>query len=191
VEFGPTEAIFAEPKHPYTASLLKAIPDPDPDRAIPRDLPRGEVPDAVRPPLGCAFHPRCPRAFEICGWESRDLRAAIEARWAALPEEEYERERAIVGALDELDDAAGIAQVPASSGHSGKEVLALLQAMREATADDPLWRGVRSMTAEGDHARVELRDAMDPRLRAVGDVEVSCHLHDPEALAKATTSSSG
>jgi peptide/nickel transport system ATP-binding protein len=191
VEFGPTEAIFAEPKHPYTASLLKAIPDPDPDRAIPRDLPRGEVPDAVRPPLGCAFHPRCPRAFEICGWESRDLRAAIEARWAALPEEEYERERAIVGALDELDDAAGIAQVPASSGHSGKEVLALLQAMREATADDPLWRGVRSMTAEGDHARVELRDAMDPRLRAVGDVEVACHLHDPEALAKATTSSSG
>jgi peptide/nickel transport system ATP-binding protein len=80
VEIGDTAEIFANPRHPYTVSLLKAIPDPDPARSIPRDLPRGEIPDAARPPLGCRFHPRCPRAFEVCGSESRDLRDLLELR---------------------------------------------------------------------------------------------------------------
>ena len=44
VEFGPTDAIFAEPRHPYTISLLKAIPDPDPSRAIPIDSPAERCP---------------------------------------------------------------------------------------------------------------------------------------------------
>ena len=73
VEIGSVEEIFNDPKHPYTQALIRAIPEPDPDKALPRDLPRGEIPDAARPPLGCSFHPRCPKAFEICGWESRDL----------------------------------------------------------------------------------------------------------------------
>jgi len=46
VEIGPSEAIYADPKHPYTQALLRAIPEPDPLRSVPRDLPRGEVPDA-------------------------------------------------------------------------------------------------------------------------------------------------
>ena len=46
VEIGPSAAIYEDPKHPYTQALLKAIPEPDPRRTIPRDLPRGEVPDA-------------------------------------------------------------------------------------------------------------------------------------------------
>ena len=70
VEIGPAAAIYADPKHPYTQALLRAIPEPDPLRTVPRDLPRGEVPDAAQPPLGCSFHPRCPKAFEVCGWES-------------------------------------------------------------------------------------------------------------------------
>jgi oligopeptide/dipeptide ABC transporter ATP-binding protein len=78
VEIGPTAEIFADPKHPYTQALLQAIPEPDPTRMVPRDLPRGEIPDAARPPLGCAFHPRCPKAVEQCGWESRDLGVILE-----------------------------------------------------------------------------------------------------------------
>ena len=89
VEIGSVEQIFADPKHPYTQALIRAIPEPDPDKALPRDLPRGEIPDAARPPLGCSFHPRCPKAFDICGWESRDLRAILEERWVAAGEEAY------------------------------------------------------------------------------------------------------
>ncbi|MGH8859723.1 MAG: ABC transporter ATP-binding protein, partial [Jatrophihabitantaceae bacterium] len=72
VEIGPVAEIFENPRHPYTKALLKAVPDPDPSRGVARDLPRGEVPDAARPPLGCSFHPRCVEAFGPCGWESRD-----------------------------------------------------------------------------------------------------------------------
>src|SRR5206468_1480362 len=103
VEIGPSEAIYEDPKHPYTKALLRAIPEPDPRRTIARDLPRGEVPDAARPPLGCSFHPRCRNAFEVCGWESRDLRDLLEARWAQMSEDEYTAERALVGDLNVLD----------------------------------------------------------------------------------------
>ena len=60
VEIGPADEIYGDPKHPYTQALLRAIPQPDPSRHVPRDLPRGEVADAAAPPLGCSFHPRCP-----------------------------------------------------------------------------------------------------------------------------------
>src|SRR5207244_12363992 len=74
VEVGPADAIYADPKHPYTQALLRAVPEPDPERAVPRDLPRGEEPGAALPPPRCPFRPRCPHAFDPCGRESPDLR---------------------------------------------------------------------------------------------------------------------
>ncbi len=120
VELGPAEQIYADPKHPYTQSLLKAIPEPDPRRSVPRDLPRGEIPDAVSPPLGCRFHPRCSQAFEVCGWESRDLRALLETRWTQLEESDYEREREMIGDLDQLDEPSFEATLAAGSGHTAR-----------------------------------------------------------------------
>jgi len=73
VEIGLARKIYADPKHPYTKALLQAIPIPDPDKRHNKVLPRGEVPDAVHPPAGCRFHPRCPAVLATCGWEARDF----------------------------------------------------------------------------------------------------------------------
>ena len=73
VEIGPAREIYADPKHPYTKALLQVIPIPDPDKRKEKVLPRGEVPDAVHPPAGCRFHPRCPAVLATCGWEGRDF----------------------------------------------------------------------------------------------------------------------
>ncbi|GAA3796894.1 dipeptide ABC transporter ATP-binding protein [Sphaerisporangium flaviroseum] len=65
VETGPTAEIWADPRHPYTQALLRAIPEPDGLGRLPQELP-GDVPDPADPPTGCRFHPRCPMAMDIC-----------------------------------------------------------------------------------------------------------------------------
>jgi len=68
VEEAPAEALFANPKHPYTQALLAAAPIPDPvvERTRPRTIIKGELPSPLNPPSGCVFHPRCPKATEEC-----------------------------------------------------------------------------------------------------------------------------
>jgi oligopeptide/dipeptide ABC transporter ATP-binding protein len=68
MEISPAEELYSKPIHPYTSALLAAIPIPDPkeNRARTRTVVSGEPPNPIRPPSGCRFHTRCPRATEIC-----------------------------------------------------------------------------------------------------------------------------
>jgi peptide/nickel transport system ATP-binding protein len=66
VELAETERIFTAPKHPYTAALLSAVPEPDPRLRTRRTVLQGEVANPASPPNGCYFHPRCPHAIELC-----------------------------------------------------------------------------------------------------------------------------
>ncbi len=179
VEIGPAEAIYADPKHPYTRALLRAIPVPDPRHAVPRDLPRGEVPDASRPPLGCHFHPRCPLAFESCGWESRDLRELLETRWAkAAGEAGVEEEQAVFGNLAALDRPSTEVRLARSRGHSAEEMVALLERIRSESPDEPFWRGVRRLEAVGARLELDFHESLTPRLVPADGVEVECNLYD-------------
>ncbi|MFB0569275.1 MAG: ABC transporter ATP-binding protein [Nitrososphaeria archaeon] len=68
-EIGGKEQVFRHPRHPYTLSLLSAIPVPDPTAKLKRFIPRGEIPSPISPPSGCRFHPRCPFAQKVCSEE--------------------------------------------------------------------------------------------------------------------------
>ncbi len=65
-EVGTAEQVFGAPAHPYTSLLLSAIPTPDPDAPLPPALAAGELPSPMRPPSGCRFRTRCPRAQSVC-----------------------------------------------------------------------------------------------------------------------------
>jgi oligopeptide/dipeptide ABC transporter ATP-binding protein len=76
VELAKTEALFLDPKHPYTEALMSAVPVPDPDYQSQQILLEGDVPSPLNPPAGCRFHVRCRYAQKICRLESplfRDL----------------------------------------------------------------------------------------------------------------------
>lgn len=83
-EIGPPDALFRTPVHPYTAALLSAIPVPDPE-VKPHELPGvgGEVPSPIRPPSGCRFRTRCPRAAERCAQEEPQIREARPGHFVA------------------------------------------------------------------------------------------------------------
>jgi len=178
VEIGPAEEIFDDPKHPYTKALLKAIPEPDPKLMVPRDLPRGEIPDAASPPLGCSFHPRCPEAVAECGWESRDLRALLEDHWTKQDVSVYEEESALVGDLERLDEPQK--KVTVGSGGSASRLRAMMDGIRQENPDEPLWQGIESMDEAPGGLDVTFHRGYDPLLRPAGGVEVACVLHpDP------------
>jgi peptide/nickel transport system ATP-binding protein len=61
IEEGPAEEIAADPRHPYTQALLNAVPGEAHDRRL-----AGEPASPLHPPRGCAFHPRCPVAIDVC-----------------------------------------------------------------------------------------------------------------------------
>jgi oligopeptide transport system ATP-binding protein len=66
VEEGPTDEVFATPRHPYTWSLLRSLPRLDSDEREPLRPIEGTPPDLTALPSGCAFHPRCPFVVERC-----------------------------------------------------------------------------------------------------------------------------
>jgi peptide/nickel transport system ATP-binding protein len=70
VELVPTKAVFARPRHPYTAALMRAVPVPDPRAASTGAILGGEVPSPAAPPSGCYFHPRCRFAEDRCRGEA-------------------------------------------------------------------------------------------------------------------------
>ena len=83
VEIAENEALFNNPKHPYTEALLSAVPKPDPRQKASRIVLEGDIADPANPPSGCYFHPRCAYARERCRVEAPPLREVAPGRLAA------------------------------------------------------------------------------------------------------------
>jgi len=82
-EMADYREIYTNPKHPYTQSLLSAVPVPDLNAKSERIILGGDVPSPINPPSGCRFHPRCPRRMDICSREEPPLEDLAEGHWVA------------------------------------------------------------------------------------------------------------
>ncbi|MFZ9415887.1 MAG: ABC transporter ATP-binding protein [Alphaproteobacteria bacterium] len=83
VEIGDVESIYADPRHPYTAALLSAMPSADPDRRTEEAPLAGDPPNPIDPPPGCRFHTRCPFAQDPCRRAEPGLNPAGDRRQVA------------------------------------------------------------------------------------------------------------
>jgi len=83
VELAHRSEIFNNPLHPYTEALLSAIPIPNPRFTKERIILTGDVPSPVNPPIGCRFHPRCPKVMEHCSREEPSFAEVSDDHWVA------------------------------------------------------------------------------------------------------------
>ena len=85
VELAESYALCSKPLHPYTQSLLSAVPLPDPDktRARQRTILEGDVPSPLHPPTGCRFHTRCPLATEECAFRAPEWKEHLPGHFAS------------------------------------------------------------------------------------------------------------
>jgi len=171
VEIGPAPAIFTNPKHPYTKALISAIPVPEPGRLRQQALPRGEVPDAIFPPAGCRFHPRCPVALPTCGWEGRDLVDLFEERWLQPRVAEAEAELGPISAWT----AEGLVAKRSVEG-SGEAARKLLDAVLGG-AFASLREAVDSVSVADGELRVRFRPPAELLPKEVEGRTVECLLY--------------
>jgi len=172
VEIGTAEQVIRQPQHPYTQALISVVPSPDPRKKVERVIVKGERPDAANIPPGCRFHPRCPMAFEVCGWNAEEVVAVLQTLQATgrligtgliSPISEQTIEIAPVQNVSPAVAASHVQKVVASARN---EWLAL--------------KAVRDVLVSGDHVTVRLHSGSAPRLAQIApEHSVSCHLITP------------
>lgn len=79
VESGDSDEIYRNPRHPYTRSLISAVPIATPHHRANRQVLEGDVPSPIDPPSGCSFHPRCPHVKDRCKHDVPKLRNLADA----------------------------------------------------------------------------------------------------------------
>ncbi len=163
VEQGPKKELIRNPRHPYTKALISVVPVPDPDRRRERTILKGERPDPSDLPAGCRFHPRCPVAFERCGWTSHEVLEELQE----LAKESGAGERLGLATL----------QGPQALTVAGDAEAWLRSVVAERAEDVRALKAIQAIETTPGGLRIVLHESAEPTLQAVApDVQVSCHL---------------
>ncbi len=181
VEIGPASKVYPSPQHPYTQRLIHSVPRLRSEEA-PEFIP-GAPPDLTNVPLGCRFHPRCPHAFELCGWSSSEL-AAIFAREAAVLEAE-DVYLTNVAKYDTSDPWKLVA-----SPSKGTPASSIASTLREFVASRhssvPFLRGIEKIDEVDGRVVVQLHPSEMPELMGEADQRAACWLLLEEGKGSAT-----
>ena len=172
VEIGPATGIYEEPKHPYTQALLQVIPIPDPDKRRKKTLPKGEVPDAIHPPAGCRFHPRCPAVLPSCGWEGHDFIDFLDDQLSSPKQDDNLK---ILGPIEKWRATGLTAILPAGSETQQRVVKEINKILGKAPS--PMSQSIRSVDVRGDSVTVQFRPFEPLRHTSIGDRIVECLLY--------------
>ncbi len=190
VEVGRTEEVFTDPLHPYSVALLSAVPVPDPKTKRERIILHGEVPNLIQPPRGCRFHPRCPHAFEVCGWTTAEVMESftsilLSGRYAKL--ENLGKITTRVG----IDDLTF--EVTMNGELSEKDLDEIKKAMETEIAElgDKALKAIREIRLRhvptGSAVTVKLHAYKVPKLNLVkGEHSVACHLYTEQKTETVT-----
>ncbi len=107
VEIAETNELFDNPMHPYTTSLLSAVPMPDPNmaRENKRIILEGDVPSPLNVPQGCPFHTRCPKAKDICSINVPKLKEIIKGHFVSCLLYDEKEEESVKETIEETLDS--------------------------------------------------------------------------------------
>src|SRR5256885_4003232 len=176
VEQGTAEEVISHPKHPYTQALISVVPSPDPRHLAKRTILKGERPDAVNIPGGCRFHPRCPVAFEICGWSADEVAEELKSL-------------SIGGLLPgiarmEAQNPGTVALAVVASTTPEAFIETFRRVVTEHRDSRRALKAIAGVRARGAYVYVKLHRGREPRLVELepGNT-VACHLVTPPAEA--------
>ncbi len=165
VESGLKKDVILSPVHPYNTALISAVPGKGiKERKV---ILKGDTPNLVDPPPGCSFHPRCPQAFNMCGWTAEeisiDLKHLIENKYLNIFDQNI--------IVHPTNDGNVLVKNTAMS-----KLTELINLEQQKTKS---FSAIKKITEKPEGIELELQHFPSPTLYQVENRAVACHLYAP------------
>jgi len=177
VETGDGPEIIRNPRHPYTKALISVVPSPNPSVQREKIILHGERPNPVDIPGGCRFHPRCPMAVGVCGWNSEEVQEELK-KLLNEDREQFPESARITNV--ETNGPLGLTLTTSDPAQVEKYLWKRLQAVGLGR---PALGAIRRANIQAGRLELILHEAVEPPLLQItGNVSVACHLVEPESV---------
>ena len=170
-EIGSAARVYTSPQHPYTQKLIQSVPLLRKEEAP--DFIPGAPPDLTNVPHGCRFHPRCPYAFEPCGWSSAELAAIFAGETDALEAADL---RLLGVAKFEASDPRTLVLSPVRGTPASSLSSALHEIVATRRSSVPCLRAIEGVHERDGRVVVRLRAAEMPELMGEDEQRAACWL---------------